>query len=161
MQQNLVSSNGHLKISASASQHQHRLWNWHCKNFVFAFRSLFEKIEHFCSFLYSIMISVPLYVSTIPAHPSKGVHWCFRKRLFDFSEASVHRCFEKITAPKILVYFQAKHIGWSLFQSTLAGLPGIFSKSCFEQLFCIEPFRACFREKKIHNRRNCSNFPVF
>ena len=34
-------------------------------------------------------------------HPSKGVHRCFRKRLFEFSEASVQWCFEKITAYKI------------------------------------------------------------
>ena len=53
-----------------------------------------------------------------PIHPSKGVHWCSRKRLFEHSQASVHWCFEKITAPKIFTYFAyfpAKHPGWSSF----------------------------------------------
>ena len=47
-----------------------------------------------------------------PIHPSKGVHWYSRKSQFELSEASVHWCFEKITAPKIsayLAYFPAKH----------------------------------------------------
>ena len=30
-----------------------------------------------------------------PIHPSKGVHWCSRKRLFELSEVSVHLRFEK------------------------------------------------------------------
>ena len=53
-----------------------------------------------------------------PMNPFKGVHWCSRKRLFEHSEASVHWCFEKITAPKIsgyFAYFPAKHPGWSYF----------------------------------------------
>ena len=36
-----------------------------------------------------------------PIYPSKGVHWCSRRRLFEHSQSSVHWCFEKITAPKI------------------------------------------------------------
>ena len=53
-----------------------------------------------------------------PMNPFKGVHWCSRKRLFEHSEASVHWCFEKITAPKIsgyFAYFPAKHPGWNYF----------------------------------------------
>ena len=53
-----------------------------------------------------------------PIHPSKGVHWCSRKRLFENSQSSVHCCFEKITTPKISAYsayFPAKHPGRSSF----------------------------------------------
>ena len=53
-----------------------------------------------------------------PIHPSKGVNWCSRKRLFEHSEASVHWSFKKTTAPKIsayFAYFPAKHPGWSSF----------------------------------------------
>ena len=59
----LVCSKGHLEILAAASRNQHRHWNWHwhwhCKNFIFAFRSCFETIEDFCSFLCLVMASVP------------------------------------------------------------------------------------------------------
>ena len=47
-----------------------------------------------------------------PVHTFKGIHWCFEKRLFELSEASVHWCFEKITSPKISGCFPAKHLGW-------------------------------------------------
>ena len=53
-----------------------------------------------------------------PIHPFKGVYWCCRKRLFEHSEASVHWCFKKTTAPKIsayFAYFPAKHPGCSFF----------------------------------------------
>ena len=59
-----------------------------------------------------------LFSLRFPIHPFKGVHWCFGKRQFELSEASVHCCFEKITAPKIsayFVYFPAKHPGRSSF----------------------------------------------
>ena len=53
-----------------------------------------------------------------PIHPFKGVHWCSRKRLFEHSEAFIHWCLEKTTAPKIsayFTYFPAKLPGWSSF----------------------------------------------
>ena len=53
-----------------------------------------------------------------PIYPFKGVYWCSRKRLFEHSEASVHWCFKKTTAPKTsayFAYFPAKHPGWSSF----------------------------------------------
>ena len=62
-----------------------------------------------------------------PIHPSKGIHWCSRKRLFEFLEASVHWCFEKITTPKIPAYFPANNPGWSPFH-------------LYSQVF-LEPFR--------------------
>ena len=51
-------------------------------------------------------------------HPLKGVHWCSRKKLFELSEASVHWCFGKTTAPEIsacFAYFPAKNSGLSSF----------------------------------------------
>ena len=48
----------------------------------------------------------------------KGIHWCSRKKLFELSEASVHWCFEKTTAPEIsacFAYFPAKHSELSSF----------------------------------------------
>ena len=40
-----------------------------------------------------------------PIYTSKGVHWCLAiSRLFELSEASVHWCFKKTTAPKISTY---------------------------------------------------------
>ena len=56
-----------------------------------------------------------------PIHPSKGVHWCSRKRLFELPKTSVHWCFEKIATPKIsayFAYFPAKHPGGVLFRYT-------------------------------------------
>ena len=53
-----------------------------------------------------------------PIHPLKDVYWCSRKRLFEHSEASVHWCFKKTTAPKAspyFAYFPEKHPGWSSF----------------------------------------------
>ena len=76
-----------------------------------------------------------------PIHPSKGVHWCSRKRLFELSEASVH-----------IVQF---------FSYALAGLPGIFPKSFLEQLFCREPVSACFCKTELHSTRYLINFPKF
>ena len=102
--------------------------------------------KYFCLqkffFVLSYGISSTLLQITIsirfPIHPSEGVHWCSRKKLFELLEASVHWCFEKIIAPKISAYFLAKHPGWCSFLSTLAGFLGIFPKSSLEQLFCRE-----------------------
>ena len=47
--------------------------------------------------------------------PSKGGHWCSRKRLYELLEASVHWCFEKMTSPKMSAYFPAKHSVWGPF----------------------------------------------
>ena len=61
---NKMITQGHLEISVSASWHHHHHWNqdWHrhCKNFIFVFRSFFEKIKHFCSFLCSVIASALL-----------------------------------------------------------------------------------------------------
>ena len=57
-----------------------------------------------------------------PIHPSKCVHWCSRKRLFELLEESVYWCFEKITAPKNSAYFAffpAKIPAVQLFLNTL------------------------------------------
>ena len=94
-----------------------------------------------------------------PIHSSKCVHWCSRKRPFEFSEASAHWCFEKLTAPKIPAYFLAKHPRWSLFKYTCRSSWN-FPKSCLEQLFCREPFSAFFCKKELHRQRNFSNFPA-
>ena len=56
------------------------------------------------------------YFLRFPIHPSTGVHWCSRKRLFEFSEASDHWCFQKITAPKIQHTSQQNIQGGILFQ---------------------------------------------
>ena len=51
-------------------------------------------------------------------HPFKGVHLCSRKKLFELSEAFVHWCFEKTTAPEVsayFAYFPAKHSELSSF----------------------------------------------
>ena len=44
-----------------------------------------------------------------PLYPSKDVHCCPRKRLFEYPEAPDHWCFEKITAPKIFANLLVKH----------------------------------------------------
>ena len=97
-----------------------------------------------------------------PIHPSKGVHWCSRKRLFEFSGAFVHRCFEKITAPKISAYFLTKHPEWSiqsgvLFKHTCRP-SWDFPKRSLEQPFCREPLRSCLYKKKLHSTRYIRNF---
>ena len=62
------------------------------------------------------IIFVQILISIrFPIHPSKDFHWCSRKRLFELSEVSVHRCSEKITALEISAYFPAKHPEWSSF----------------------------------------------
>ena len=78
-----------------------------------------------------------------PIYPFKGVYWCSRKRLFEHSEASVHCCFKKTTAPKIsayFAYFPAKHPGWSSFRRTRR-----LSWDCSKKLF-----RACILQTGIY-----------
>ena len=122
MQQNLASSKGYLEISAS-HRHWNRYWHQHCKNFIFAFWSFFWKNRAFLfiPFLSSGISTILLQILIslrFPIKPPKGVNWCSRKKLFEFSEAYVHWCFEKITARKIPAYFLAKNPGWSPFQYT-------------------------------------------
>ena len=50
-------------------------------------------------------ISTTLLQKRFPFHPSKGVHWCSRKSLFELAEPPVRRYFEKTTASKISGYF--------------------------------------------------------
>ena len=94
-----------------------------------------------------------------PIHSSQDIHLCSRKKLFEFSEASIHWCLEKITSPKISAYFPAEHLWWHPFLSTLVGLPGTFPKCSLEQLSCKEPVSACFCKKELHSRCYLRNFP--
>ena len=147
--------NDHLKISAFASRHQHRHQNrhqhQHCKKIIFTFRNFFERIEYlcfFCSELWHQYTLLQILISLrFPIHPYKGVYWCSRKRLFEFSETSVHWCFQKITAPKNSAYFPSKKSTAESFLITLVGLPGTFPKSSLEQLFCRETVSVCFCKK--------------
>ena len=77
----------------------------------------------FLGFSYGVSITLLQILISLrfPVHPSKGVHWCSTKRLFEHSKTTVHWCYEKITAPKIyayFAYFSAKHPGWSFFKYT-------------------------------------------
>ena len=123
-----------MAICTSQHQHQHR----HCKKFIFAFRNCFEKIEYLCIFWFLVMTSVPLcckylflydLYSICTIQPFKGVHWCYRKRLFELSEASVYWYCDKIVAPKVSAYFPAKHPGWSSFQVCLQAFLGLSQKA--------------------------------
>ena len=83
-----------------------------------------------------------------PIHPSKGVHWCSRKRLSELSKVSVHWCFEKIATPKILhtpniLHTFQRNIQGEFFLGILAG----------QQLFGREPVSACFCKKELHSTR--------
>ena len=89
--------------------------NYFCvQNFFFL---VFWKNEIFM-FVYMLSYGISTTLLQIiislrfPVHKFQGIHWCFEKRLFELSEASVHWCFEKITSPKISGYFPAKHLGW-------------------------------------------------
>ena len=89
--------------------------------------------------------------------------WCSRKSLFELSEASVHWCFEKITAPKISFLhtfhtFQ-RNIQGGVLLTILSGLPGVFPKSSSEQLFCREPVFLC--KKELCSTRYLRNFAEF
>ena len=56
------------------------------------------------------------------------------KRQFELSEASVHWCFEKITAPKIyayFAYFPAKHPGCSSVEVHSQAFLGFFQKALY------------------------------
>ena len=54
-------------------------------------------------------------MASVPLCYKYFVHWCHRKRLFEFSKALVHWCFEKVTAPKLFANLLAKYPGWSPF----------------------------------------------
>ena len=110
------------------------------------------ELWHQCHFTTNIYFSM---ISSI--HSSKRVHLRSRKKLFEFSEASVHWCFDKVTAPKISGYFPAKHLEWSPFQVNSQAFP----KSCLEQLFCRELVSTCFCKKELHNTCYLRNFPGF
>ena len=99
-----------FEISELASRHLHRLWNrhWyrHCKN-VLPREILKNRIfTLYIVFSYGISTTLPKIVISLRfrIHPSKGVHWCFRKRLFELSEG----LFWKITVSKISAYFPEK-----------------------------------------------------
>ena len=66
--------------------------------------------------LLQILISLQFSI-----HSSKSVPWR--------TEASVHWCFEKITAPKRYAYFLAKHPGWIPFQVHIQAFLGFFQKT--------------------------------
>ena len=86
-------------------------------NILFLPSEFFSKMEHLCSFLvvsYGFS-ATNTYSSTISYSSIKGIRWCSKKKLSEFSEESVYECFEKATAPKVSVYFLAKHPGWSPF----------------------------------------------
>ena len=81
-----------FEISELASRHLYRLWNrhWyrHCKN-VLPWEILKNRIfTLYIVFSYGISTTLPKIVISLRfrIHPSKGVHWCFRKRLFELSE---------------------------------------------------------------------------
>ena len=99
-----------IAISALASSLESTLALALQENY-FAFRILFFKKSRISMFfpVLSYGINTTLLQMLIflrfPVRPSKGAHWCSRKRKFELSEASVHWCFEKITAPKISAYF--------------------------------------------------------
>ena len=83
-------------------------------------------------------ISATLLQIRFPCHPSKGVHWCSRKRLFELSEVPVRGCFEKNNYFKnfwIFCILSSETSRVEFFLSTLADLPGIFPKRSLEQLF--------------------------
>ena len=104
------------------------------------------------------------YFSMSSIYPSKGVHWCSRKRQFELSEPPVHWCFEKITAPKIsayFAYFPVKHAGWSSFKVHSQAFLGFFSKSSLEQLYCRKPVITCFCKKELQSTSYLRNFPEF
>ena len=53
----------------------------------------------------SYVISLTLLQMRFHFHPSKGVHWCCRKRLFELLEAPLRRCSENTTVSKFLHIF--------------------------------------------------------
>ena len=87
---------------------------------------------------------------TIPIHPSKGVHWSSRKRLFELSEAYSENYSENVC---IFCILSSERSRVELFLGTLAGVAGIFPKSSLEQLFSREPAGTCFCKKELHSTR--------
>ena len=141
-----------MEILALASQHHHRHWHGHCKKIVFVFRIFFFKQNIYvisCAWLwYQYHFAANTYFSTISYYPLKDVYWCSRKRLFEHSEASVHWCFKKTTAPKVspyFAYFPEKHPGWSSFQVHQQAFLGLLQKALWSIYSADRDFSEQFR----------------
>ena len=113
-----------IGIDISIAKNSFLLSEFFLKNIIFMFFLVLTSHQyHFVT---------NTYFSTSSIYPSKGVHWCSRKRQFELSEPSVHWCFEKITAPKISTYFAyipVKHAGWSSFKVHSQAFLGFFQKA--------------------------------
>ena len=106
-----------IDITPSASSLESALASALQKNYLYL-QKLFWKSRIFMLFLvltYGISTTLLQMVISLrfPIHPFKGVHWCSRKRIFEFSEASTHWCCVKRIAPNVSVYSPARHPGWS------------------------------------------------
>ena len=147
-----------IGISASAPWLASALQKiWFCLQKLF-----FEnRLMFFLVFNYGI--STTLLQIRFPCHPSKGVHGCSRKRLFELSVAPVRECFENNCFKNFWIFciLSSETFRVEFFLSTLADPPGIFLKRSLEQLFWREPVSACFCKKDLHSTLYLRNFPEF
>ena len=117
-----------IGISASASSLESTLASA-LQKICFCLQKLFFENRITMFFLeLSYGISTTLLQIRVPCHPSKGVYWCSRKRLFELSEAPVRGCFEKNNCFKnfwIFCLLSSETSRVELLLSTLVGPPGI------------------------------------
>ena len=139
------------------------------KKFGFAFRIYFLKIEYLffpvLSFGISTILLQILISLRFPFHPSKGVYWCFRKRLVGWTFGSTHPLvFWKNNYYKnfsIFCILSSETSRVEFFLSRFADFTETFPKRSLEQLFWREPVSVCFCKKELHSTRYLRNFLEF
>ena len=151
------------QVQLSASHYQfrrrYRQWHRHAQNFIFVLDFIFLKEKKICFFLalsYSAVspprrpescrgpgISITLLQILIfvrfPVHPESAIG-VLEKRVFEFSEAPIHQCFEKIVPLKTFGNFPVTHPWWSHFLLYLQNFLGIFRKAV-QGIYSVEYLR--------------------
>ena len=102
---------GHFEILASASQHQRRHRQQHCKKNIFAKIYIFfeKEVEYLCSSLCLVMVSVPLCYKHLVLYDNLFIKSKASIAVLEKSYLNICKhpswCFKKSFAPKISVYF--------------------------------------------------------
>ena len=125
---------------------------------VLSLKSVLASAFHVSFLVLSYCISTTLLQILISLrfsiHISKGVHWCSRKSKGIWIFGSIRSLvYWKDNSSKNFCILSTKTSRVESFLSTLAHVPGIFSKSFLEQLFRREPASACFYKTELRSIR--------
>ena len=143
--------------------HQNRHQHQHCKKSIFAFRKLFLKKKKNIQVFPSAQLSHQYHFvtntcfSAVSYSSIQRFSFVFQKKTVF---GSIHPLgFQNRDCSESFCILSIKTFSVESGLSTLAGLPGTFTKNPLEQLFYGELVSACFRKEEPHNTRYLRNFP--